>query len=300
MNFSVGICAYNEEQNIGKLLVNILNHQHSHHLDEIIVVASGCTDKTNEIVNQYAQRDERIKLITEAERKGKYSAINLILANNQSEILIMTDADCLLGDKAIDFLLKHFKHHSVGAVCGQTLPVNPKDKGFWGYVAHFRYKLFDWGAVIQHHENRFCHLSGYLYAIRKNIVEKIPAIICDDSYMGIMIKRAGHHVIYEPRALVYIKHPTNLKDLYRQRKNIRLGHLQIEQLTGHRVSNTIAIRIIPLIFLTMSWKPRNILYTFVIASIEQFIAFRAWVDFKRKKVPLVWKYIESSKQIDKE
>jgi len=95
MNFSIGICAYNEEQNIGQLLENILAHQTKHHLDEIIIVSSGSIDKTDEIVKEFAQKDKRIKLIIEPERKGKYSAVNLLLSNNQSEILVMTDADCL-------------------------------------------------------------------------------------------------------------------------------------------------------------------------------------------------------------
>ncbi len=300
MNFSVGICAYNEEQNIGKLLANILNHQTRHHLAEIIVVASGCTDRTNEIVQQWTQKDPRVKLIVEAERKGKYSAVNLVLANNQSEILVMTDADCLWQDNAIDYMLPNFDKLKVGAVCGRTIPINPKNSGFWGYLAHFRYKLFDWGAVIQCHENRFCHLSGYLYAVRKEIIDKIPAIICDDAYIGIITKQKGYRVIYEPKAIVYIKHPTNLTNLYWQRKNIRLGHLQIKHLTNYRISNTIPTKIIPLVFLAMKWKPKDIFYTFIIASIEQFIALAAWLDFKRGKVPLVWKYIKSSKELDLE
>lgn len=295
MNFSVGICAYNEEQNIGKLLKNILSHKTKHHLDEIIVVSSGSTDKTDEIVGEWTQKDNRVKLIVEPERKGKYSAVNLVLANNKSEILVMTDADCLIEDSAVDFLLKHFEDSQIGAVCGRTIPTNPKDKGFWGYVSHFRYKLFDWGAAIEQHKGEFCHLSGYLYAIRKGLVKKIPPVICDDAYIGLMVKGKA---VYEPRAIVYIKHPTNLRDLYRQRKNIRLGHLQIRHLVNYRTPSTIPIKVLPLIFLTMSWKPKHIFYTFIVALIEQFIAFRTWIDFKRGKIPLAWKYIKSSKQLD--
>lgn len=46
-NLSVGIMAYNEEANIGRLLGSVLGQRFTHgYLKEIIVVASGCTDRT--------------------------------------------------------------------------------------------------------------------------------------------------------------------------------------------------------------------------------------------------------------
>ena len=53
-NLSIGIMAYNEEANIGRLLQSLLNQILTHgYLSEIIVVASGCTDRTEDIVRHY-------------------------------------------------------------------------------------------------------------------------------------------------------------------------------------------------------------------------------------------------------
>jgi len=54
---SVGVTAYNEEANIGRLLDALLNqHLHDVEISEIIVVASGCTDNTIPIVESIAAR----------------------------------------------------------------------------------------------------------------------------------------------------------------------------------------------------------------------------------------------------
>ena len=51
---SIGIMAYNEEANIGRLLSSLLDQNLTQaNLTEIFVVASGCTDRTEKIVDIY-------------------------------------------------------------------------------------------------------------------------------------------------------------------------------------------------------------------------------------------------------
>jgi glycosyltransferase involved in cell wall biosynthesis len=92
---TVGICAFNEEKNIGKLLANVLVEQNLPTESEILVVCSGCTDNTIEIANHFASQDSRVKIILESERKGKASAINKIFNNATGEVLLFISADAL-------------------------------------------------------------------------------------------------------------------------------------------------------------------------------------------------------------
>ena len=73
---TVGICAYNEGKNIGTLLNNVLYEQALPVNSEVLVVCSGCTDTTTDIVQEYAAKDSRLKVHIEDERRGKASAIN--------------------------------------------------------------------------------------------------------------------------------------------------------------------------------------------------------------------------------
>ena len=74
---SMGIMAYNEEANIGRLLEAVTTQKFKEvALTEIVVVASGCTDNTEAVVLEWAKRDARIRLISQEKRMGKASAIN--------------------------------------------------------------------------------------------------------------------------------------------------------------------------------------------------------------------------------
>ena len=74
--------AYNEEKNIGRLLQTLLDQKLEEvQISNIFVISSGCTDKTEEIVKEFSQKDERIKLLTQEKREGKPSAINFFIKN---------------------------------------------------------------------------------------------------------------------------------------------------------------------------------------------------------------------------
>ena len=58
---SIGITVYNEQANIGRLLEALLNQKlESVIINEIIVIASGCTDNTEGVVQRFANRDNRV------------------------------------------------------------------------------------------------------------------------------------------------------------------------------------------------------------------------------------------------
>src|SRR5438093_491776 len=75
---SIGVMAYNEERNIGQLLEALrVQALLSCRLAEIVVVASGCTDRTEGIVETAARRDPRVRLVRQTRREGKARAINI-------------------------------------------------------------------------------------------------------------------------------------------------------------------------------------------------------------------------------
>src|SRR5438046_2771909 len=86
IGLSVGIAAYNEAGNIGNLIQRLQGEMQNH--DQMIVVSSGSTDRTSDIVLRYCESDPRIELFVEQNRKGKPSAINKILAEFGGEMLL--------------------------------------------------------------------------------------------------------------------------------------------------------------------------------------------------------------------
>jgi len=96
INCSVGIMAYNEEANIGRTIRAVLEQQKpSIHIEEVIVVASGCTDRTVPTVLEMALQEPRLRVCIQEKREGKASAINLFLKEAISPIVVLLGADVL-------------------------------------------------------------------------------------------------------------------------------------------------------------------------------------------------------------
>src|SRR4030067_1952908 len=105
IEITVGICAYNEDMNIGKLLNNILNRQDLPPDSEVMVVCSGCTDGTVPLVQEYSKQDSRVHVYVETERKGKASAINHILQTAKGNTILFISADTFPNDGCFRKLL---------------------------------------------------------------------------------------------------------------------------------------------------------------------------------------------------
>jgi cellulose synthase/poly-beta-1,6-N-acetylglucosamine synthase-like glycosyltransferase len=112
---SVGITAHNEEANIGQLL-EAIRYQRLHQVEitEIIVVASGCTDRTEDIVREHAARDPLIQLFVQEKREGKTSAINVFLAGAREQICVLESGDTLPHEDAIENMVRMFDDPAVG------------------------------------------------------------------------------------------------------------------------------------------------------------------------------------------
>ena len=93
---TIGIAAFNEEQNIGKLLENLLSQKtKSFTLESIVVVSDGSTDKTNQIVREYSRNNPVIKLWKNSKTKGQNFSQNRLLRKTQSDVLVLLEADTL-------------------------------------------------------------------------------------------------------------------------------------------------------------------------------------------------------------
>src|SRR6516165_10286993 len=122
---SIGVMAYNEEANIQHLLASLVSQQTSSvHITEIIVVASGCTDRTTQIVEQWAAREPRIRLLVQPSREGKASAINYFLQEACEKVVVLCGADLLPVGSAIEQLVAPFANSEVGMTTARPVPVN--------------------------------------------------------------------------------------------------------------------------------------------------------------------------------
>jgi len=86
---SIGIMAYNEEANIARTLHAVLAQTGPYiRITEVIVVASGCTDRTVPIASEIAAKEARVQLHVQEKREGKASAVNLFLKKATDEVAV--------------------------------------------------------------------------------------------------------------------------------------------------------------------------------------------------------------------
>ncbi len=219
---SVGIMAFNEEANIAHALDSILRQDPvAKWIREVIVVASGCEDRTCAVVAEIASREPRVRLIEQERREGKASAINCFIGVAQCPVLVMMSADVVVEDGALDALLRHFEDLAVGMVGAHPTPVNGVGT-FLGHAVHLQWRLHDQIA-------RVSPKLGEMVAFR-NVVPSIPLdTAVDELSIQALITQLGYRLVYEPRAVVYNRGPATVRDFMRQRRRIYAGHLRIRE-----------------------------------------------------------------------
>jgi hypothetical protein len=228
--------AYNEEANIAHAIQAILAEPlTSGDLVEVVVVASGCSDRTTEIVAELARHEPRVKLIVQEQRAGKASAINLFISAARSPVLVMVNGDNIVGAGSIEALVQHFHDRSVGMVGGHPVPVNDEST-FLGYAVHLVWMLHDRIA-------RDTPKLGELVAFR-NVVSRIPVdTAVDEISIQAIITELGLELVYEPLAIVFNRGPGTLRDFLAQRRRIYAGHLRIARNQGYSASTMSVARV---------------------------------------------------------
>lgn len=227
---SVGIMAFNEEANVGYLL-EALGKQKlpGFTLLEVIVVASGCTDRTEAIVRERAACDPRIRLVVQERREGKASAVNLFLAEARGELLVLESADTLPRGDTLQRLLEPFADPRVGMTGARPYPVNT-GHFLMGYAAHF----FWW----MHHTLALGQPKlGEMVAFRR-FVREIPSdTAVDEASIEAIVQRAGYLIHYTEDAIVFNRGPESLSDYLAQRRRIVAGHLHLSRTQGYSVAS---------------------------------------------------------------
>jgi poly-beta-1,6-N-acetyl-D-glucosamine synthase len=244
MRVSVGVCAHNEEGNILQCLRSISSQPpNDFQLMEIVVVSSASTDATDELVRSYMRGDSRIKLLVQERREGKSSAVNLFMESANGDILVLVNADNILGDGSLRHLLEPFKDERIGMVGGHPVPVNERDS-LSGFAVHMLWEM-------HHRLSMISPKTGELIAFR-NLGLRIPkGVNTDEDWIRMELERKGFLIEYAPDATVRNRGPENLEDLWIQRTRVNIGERYMRKKFDFRVP---------------TWNPR-----FLISSMKGFL-----------------------------
>jgi len=217
----VGICAYNEESNIERAVRSVYA-QKSVVVDKVIVISSGSTDNTDDVVRKLENEYKTLKLIPQQKREGKNSAINLLLNSASADIIVLFNADNILSDdQTLYKLLEPFSDEKTGIVGGHPMPTN--DVKTWiGFAS-----VMLW--TMHHYISLITPKIGELIAFR-DIGTRLPTDTqSDEDILKMELEKKGYRSVYAPEAVVFNRGPDTKEDFLKQRTRVNIGEIYMKE-----------------------------------------------------------------------
>ncbi|MFP4171011.1 MAG: glycosyltransferase [Methanomassiliicoccales archaeon] len=288
---TVGVCAYNEGNNIYRCLESIVDQSTEHHIYEIITVSGGSTDDTDQIVSDFSERDDRVLLVRQEERRGKSAAVNEVIARAKGEVIVLVNADNQLMEGSFSQLLEPLSDPSVGMVGGRPVPTNS-----WDGVAGFATNLL-WD--MHHRISLRTPKTGELIAFR-NLEFRIPeGVNTDEDWIRMEMENRGYRVVYAPGAMVVNKGPDTISDFLSQRIRVNIGEKYMKKRFDFQVP-TGENHLVFQSFVESIRGTGGPLHKIVLAASLELLS-RAYASLHvalGRGDPYIWRMVESTKSLD--
>ena len=222
LKYSVLITAYKEPNTIGKA-IDSFAVQMDPRISELIVV---CPDEeTTEVVLQRAEIYPFVRHVQDP-KLGKPAALNIGMKEIRGEMVFLSDGDVWVGEDSLAPMLKILEDPKVGAVTAQPISISPRTTmlGFWSHLlTHAIHEM----RQTRDKEGRFLILSGYYFAYKPALIDKIPEdALSEDAVISHMLFDQDYQVRYCQQAEVYVKYPTTYKDWLIQKVRSAGGYAQ--------------------------------------------------------------------------
>jgi cellulose synthase/poly-beta-1,6-N-acetylglucosamine synthase-like glycosyltransferase len=300
---SVVIAARNEEKSIGSCLDSLINQSYPADKYEIIVVNDGSTDATASIVGSFTEKYPKVHLFSSADDSGKNAgskpmAISKAISQASGEIILTTDADCLVPHKWIQIMAAHFEDDVV-FVAG---PVVEKSSDlflsqlegleFLGLITAAAgligsgWPIICNGANLAYRRSVFIEINGF---------GNNPGSNDDESLMNRIFQKKIGKVVFAPEAdAVVITHSSNTFLSFLSQR-IRWANKR-----GHYEDRSILISLVSLYFFFLSmlitafliplshWLLLPFAIAFTIKVVDDYLALDLAAKLFRRNVPIFY------------
>lgn len=236
MKYTLTVCipAYNEAQNIGRILHAVLNQEPiGYELTRVIVYSDASVDATAAIAR--AIGDKRVEVVEGAVRSGKAAGINHMFSMAQTDAVVLLDADSIVpSNQVLSKLVRCMHEHDASLVSGSCKPLSPRS---------FLQRLLvlgveAWQELISRTPNSDMYrCGGQLVLMRKDLYAHIsyPKTSADDVYPYIVAKERGLNYAYDVTAQIYYKLPSTYRDFFRQQTRFLNADASMETIFGKDV-----------------------------------------------------------------
>lgn len=209
---SIILPTWNEEKVIAAKLDDVESQDYPDDLLEVIIIDSASSDSTVSIVKNWISEKgfelgKKYRIIQEDSRRGKSYSINRAFseADDESEILMMSDVDCRLAQGVLLMIANRFGDESIGAVTGRQILLNLDQNRKSAQEGSYR----DFFSRMRIAESRFSStpiFHGECAAYRRRAISDHKLVEnsnADDSQMAVSAIRSGFRAIYDPEITFY-------------------------------------------------------------------------------------------------
>ena len=233
---SVIVAARDEEENIHDCLVSLGNLNYPEEKIQIIIVDDKSSDNTGKIIDEFTKdKNQFLKVVTKkniGELRGKTLAIANGIEQATGEIIMTTDADCVVSSDWAKTIASYYFSDEVVIVNGMT-----NQQEYSGFAAmqsvdfiylltvasgsmNFGKPLSCIGNNMSYRRSLYNEIGGYA-ALKFSVTEDFNLLMATH-------KLKKYKIIYpvDPGALVTSKPCSNYESLYRQKKRWSVGGLE--------------------------------------------------------------------------
>jgi hyaluronan synthase len=169
---------------------------------------------------------------------GKARTVCNALRHSTAEIVISIDSDCIFHPDAIRELTACFSEPQIGAVGGRVGIRNPNEGTLTVIQTFVYYAAFQFYKIPENWTRSVGCISGCLFAIRRELLLKIEATICNRHWFGIPVNQGedrymthltllqGYGTYVNNDALCWTTAPTTLSVLFKQQLRWRQSILR--------------------------------------------------------------------------
>ena len=219
---SVIVALRDEEKNIERLVKGLIRQKYPLQI-EYIFVDDNSSDQTLSLLNEWALKDHRIKVISNV-GEGKKSSIATAIKFVSNSIVIQTDADCEMGEYWIMSSVNKLLSSKCDMVLGPVYPF--KSKTILNGLIRLEWLAMQFITVLTSKLNNAGMANGAnLIFYKKDYedfnVSKYGEVYAsgDDMFFMRFLQKKGKKVSFnlDKEAIVRTEMPTSLKGLIQQR-----------------------------------------------------------------------------------
>ena len=220
------IPAHNESTGISDTLLSIKAQETLN--THVLVVADNCSDDTAEVArNLGAHVIERFH----STKRGKGYALDFgiqHLSQNPPDVVLILDADCVLGQNAIS-ILAYDAIHDKKPIQGLYLMHSKAGAALKTKIAEFAWAVKNWARPQGFHQLGLpCQLMGSGMAFPWDAIRQVDLAsghIVEDMKLGVDLAKLNFAPRFCPEALITSQFPTSEEGIKTQRTRWEHGHI---------------------------------------------------------------------------